>query len=479
MASFSPSPPIDLSAEKCLLGSLFHPLGADVVQDVLALMDPDDFADDAHKLLAAACLQVYQGGVSCDMVAVRDALGPNRLAKVGGQAVFADLIDALRESAPSGANALHYARIVRDKAIRRRAMTLGQDLLRQAADQSTHIRPSIESAARRTRILSGQVEELAADHAAIAPPGDDLVETMQATLARQEQGLSQTIALPWCRLSAETNALMPGTVTVLAGPSCVGKSYFTSWIAMSVHDADVAWSYLPLEDNAEKLAWRILGILAMDWRCTENATEGVLARQEALEEHQQTIEAISARVMENPRKSWVDGAGQRRVPDLPYKRVLRWIEQVCDRSRVVFIDPLSQIDFEGKSNKAQWQAEQDFIRQVLGVAAGTETSIVLVSHTVKRPGKAASVALSLEDIQGSARWNQLCHTALLLESHGRKTSNVYRPRGVTEETEHDRTVLIGKARNGRGTGVRLAYRMHTEAPAFDELGIITPTAKGD
>ena len=469
--------PADIQAERCLLGSLFRAMDPGQVQAVLAVLDPADFADERHQTLAGACLRVYAGGDSCDLLAVRDALGPVGMGKVERLGLLSDVVAELTQVAPSGANALYYARIVRDRAIRRRAVQAADDLRRAAHDQGTDVQAGIDAAARRVRILSGQASDLRTDAAAIASGGDEVLGTMRAALEEQEAGRMLTIPLPWDRLSSMTQALRPGTVCLLAGPACTGKSFFAATIAMGVHDAGADWRYLPLEDGRQEFAWRVLAMHARTFRCIDIDADGVAVRAEALEEHGTAVESVMSHVVENPRRTRTDASGKQRVPHLSHKDVLTWIEQACDVCRVVFVDPVSQIDFDG--GRQQWAHEQDFMRQVLGIAAGSAATVMLVTHTVKRPGKAASVPLSLEDIQGSAKFNQLCHTALLLESHGDRESMVLRARDYPVETEHDRTVLVGKARNGRGTGLRLAYRMSKEAPEFDELGIITPKAKGD
>ena len=74
---------------------------------------------------------------------------------------------------------------------------------------------------------------------------------------------------------------------------------------------------------------------------------------------------------------------------------------------------------------------------------------------------------------------RLAQTVLFLSSHDERLSMVYRARDVPVEADHDRTVFVGKARNSRGTGLRLAYRMDKESPHFEELGVIAPKQKGD
>ena len=139
-------------------------------------------------------------------------------------------------------------------------------------------------------------------------------------------------------------------------------------------------------------------------------------------------------------------------------------------ARVVFVDPISQIEFDGRGE--QWRAEADFVRKVLALACDSGGTLVLVAHTIKRPGKNASIPLSLEDVQGTAMIGRLCHTAVLLDAHENKTSSVHRAGGLWAEVEHNRTIIVAKARNGAGARQRIAFAQDSHAPIFTELGII-------
>ena len=282
---------------------------------------------------------------------------------------------------------------------------------------------------------------------------------------------------PWKRLSGLSHALRPGTVCILAGPPGTGKSFFTAHIALAVHAAEVPWRYLPLEDRRTDFKWRLLAMLAGDYRMIEDDAEGAAWRQENLERFAAALEDLTPHVCENPRAGCKDADGKTVVPALPFGAVLEWIGAACEQSaRVLFVDPISQIDFEGRE---PWKAEAEFIRKALALTADAGATLVLVAHTVKRGGKTAALPLTLEDVQGSAMIARLCHTALILDAHDPKTSAVYRTGGLREDVEHNRTVLVAKARHASGARQRVAFTQRSDAPAFEEHGIIAPRGSGD
>jgi RecA-family ATPase len=157
---------------------------------------------------------------------------------------------------------------------------------------------------------------------------------------------------------------------------------------------------------------------------------------------------------------------------LPYQAVLEWAGRALDSSRVVFIDPIAQIDF---GERQEWKGQADFMRQITGLSAHYESSIFLVAHTIKRGGKSGKTPLTGEEIQGAAEIKRLSHTVLLLDVHEEVESSVWREGKNRHFVTHDRTVIVDKARNGTGRGNRLAFEM--QGPAFREQGVIAPKEK--
>lgn len=99
-------------------------------------------------------------------------------------------------------------------------------------------------------------------------------------------------------------------------------------------------------------------------------------------------------------------------------------------------------------------------------------SVVLVTHPVK--------AVSFPDVTqlaGGAAYQRFAQTILWLESHPEKTNQVKTDCGTTE-IEHNRTLHLLKARNGRGQGVRLAFSFRSESLTLREEGIIVKKSKG-
>jgi hypothetical protein len=269
--------------------------------------------------------------------------------------------------------------------------------------------------------------------------------------------------------------MRPGTVCVLAGPPGVGKSYFVLTIARSIHEAGVSWRYLPLEDRGIDLKFRLLGLLAGTYETLDDLPETADRRAELLQEHGLALETFMPHIFENPRVGHKDARGKTIVPPLPYRVVLDWVNRAfADGCRIIFIDPLSQIDFSGRD---PWREESEFCRDLLGMSSDAGATVVLVAHTIKRLGAHARMPAILEDLQGSAAFGRLCQTVLILDAHDLEKRTVYRIGGLLEDVQSNRTLLIAKARNGAGTRQRVAFLQRADAPVFEELGVVAPAVK--
>jgi len=124
------APPISsVEAEMSLLGSLI--LSPPELDGVAPIVRADDFSDEAHANIFAALVKTYESSRSGDLVQLtQDLLDRGQLNDVGGP----DYLLRLADSVPTAVSAPHYARIVREKADRRRARALGLTLAHEAGN---------------------------------------------------------------------------------------------------------------------------------------------------------------------------------------------------------------------------------------------------------------------------------------------------------------------------------------------------------
>jgi len=97
-------------------------LSTNAVNEVLEILQPEDFYRSAHAVVFEAIQELNFKGHAVDPVVLLDHLVTNdRLDEVGG----AGAVHGLASAVPTAANAAHYARIVRDRALLRKLIDAG------------------------------------------------------------------------------------------------------------------------------------------------------------------------------------------------------------------------------------------------------------------------------------------------------------------------------------------------------------------
>jgi replicative DNA helicase len=142
-------PPNDLGAEQAVLGACMFRHQA--VDEVRALLVPEDFYRPAHETIYRAILALRGEDAPTDPIVLADfLLGRGDLNRVGGTSY----LHVLASAPPTVANASHYAEIVRRKADLRRLRENGIRTVQRAAEPGADpdaIRSTAEAELRAER----------------------------------------------------------------------------------------------------------------------------------------------------------------------------------------------------------------------------------------------------------------------------------------------------------------------------------------
>jgi replicative DNA helicase len=124
-------PPHDLGAEKAVLSSLL--LDPRAFHEVLAEIRVDDFYHPAHQILFGAMSSVHDSGRPVDLITLAEHLTlQKQLDAVGGPVALAEIADF----AATAANVAHHARIVRDKAVKRRLIGVATEIVQTGYEET-------------------------------------------------------------------------------------------------------------------------------------------------------------------------------------------------------------------------------------------------------------------------------------------------------------------------------------------------------
>lgn len=219
------TPPYSLEAEISVLGSML--LSADAIAEVSELVNPEDFYRGAHRTMFEAMCDLYDRGEPVDSVTLSDELQRRgKLTDVGGALTIADI----SAQVPTPANAIYYARIVNDRALKRRLIEAGTTLTRLGFDQEKTGVDAVDEAEACVFELAN--EQRGGD---FVPMRELLAEAFDL-IERLHDSDSSITGLPtgFTDFDELTSGLQPGQLIVLAARPAMGKSTLVTNILANV-----------------------------------------------------------------------------------------------------------------------------------------------------------------------------------------------------------------------------------------------------
>lgn len=406
-------------AEAALLGALLvDASGFDEAQDLLA---PPDFFKRAHQCIFDAMLQLSSVGAEIDPITVQHTLAPKDLAEVGKGYLF-----ALTDGVPRGSNVGHYARIVREYAIRRELDAYGQQVsaAAQAGDQSAEdlliasegVIDRLRGRAVRVEIQTPQVRANLA-----------FAQLEAISEGRGLRGVTTGLAA----LDGDLRGLHPGNLVIVAARPSQGKSCLGLTMAMAAAESTkLPALFFSLEMSAEELNLRELTMRAQvdGWRLTHGKL-----RDSEYPRVAQAIEGLRS--------------GNVHLIDSPALTVGK-IRVLARRARasvglsLVVVDYLQLLDDERHGGDSRTEAVGDISRSLKILARELNVPIVALSQLNRKPEERPDRRPRLADLRESGSLEQDADVVLLLYR-----PSVYFP-GKPECPDELAEIIIAKQRNG-------------------------------
>jgi len=244
------TPPQSLEMERALLGAML--LDGKAFPRIGHLIDATSFYRPAHGIIFSAMRELDSRYEAIDLVTVTEELKrEEKLEQIGGSVALADLAEAV----PSAANIEHYARIVHEKAVLRKLVSLGIESSNDA----------YEPAARADEVLEGlqsRLVDLIGDrrgqHSVSA--SDAMHQTMAyVEHMKSREGFLTGIGSGFDRLDDFTTGFSPGELVIVAARPSMGKTTLAMDMAKAAaakYDKPVA--IFSLEMEVRQLVMRML-----------------------------------------------------------------------------------------------------------------------------------------------------------------------------------------------------------------------------
>ncbi len=267
-------PPSDLNAEMALLGSAV--LMIECLDEIAPILRPDDFYDDANRIIYKHLHTLHESGRKFDDVLLTNSLrASGEYEAAGGGAYLSKIVNYV----PSAAHATYYAEIVRDHATRRAMIVAATNILSDSydaldstADLVSRSESAVFSVGDKCQALSGAVEINASVLLAL-----DGIEKRAA--GQSLRGVSTGFH----GLDNLTGGLQPGEVTILAGRTSMGKTAMALNIVRNVSEQQRVILF-SMEMDSLSMSERLLAMVAKcDLYRMRSGTIGAEGRQELIE----------------------------------------------------------------------------------------------------------------------------------------------------------------------------------------------------
>lgn len=275
-------PPHDIVAEQCLLASMM--LDKEVCDQVREIVRGEYFFQTDHQIVFDTISKLRAKNVSIDAVILRGALEKAGLLEdVGGTKYLADILSTV----PSAAHGVHYANIVREKAIARYTISVANEMIRDMyapTNPGDSYLPNVAKAeAKLSRIaLSGQVSDIF-----------QIGQAAKEFAAERRKGKPPFVKTGIDPIDVITGGLPVGGFVLIGGRPGAGKSQLCKQIMLNMSISDIRVGIVSVEESRSKIAGNMLSNLS-------NMRNKHIMTDELEEAELQTLEQYAEGMMDLP-----------------------------------------------------------------------------------------------------------------------------------------------------------------------------------
>lgn len=240
---FKRLPPQDLTAEQSVLGGML--LSERAITEVIEILEGLDFYRPAHETIYNTIASMAVRGERVDPITVTAELTKRGdINRVGGAAYLHSLV----QQVPTAANAEHYAEIVHEAAVRRRAieeLDRAAGLVRSGEGDLAEVLDLVRERVTRATEETGPrgSDETGWSFSDLTPVLDGTHKPAQPTVGARDDGIG---------------LFYPGRVNGIQGESEAGKSWVALISCLTEINRGNHVVYLDFEDSEEGVVSRLL-----------------------------------------------------------------------------------------------------------------------------------------------------------------------------------------------------------------------------
>ena len=434
-------PPQALDAEVAVVGAML--LDTTAVGAVSEILDDSAFYKGAHKKTFRAIIDLFSKEEAVDLVTVTQELKRQKaLDDVGGAAYLSQVLGSVATTA----NVRHHAKIVLEKAILRRLISVSTEVVQEAYDASGDAADILDRAEQvifeiaQTRV-----------HRDFVPMREILKHSFEVIQELYDKKQHVTgIASGFEDLDALTSGFQKADLVVIAGRPSMGKTAFALNVAAHTSiDGSTPTAIFSLEMGKEQLVQRML--------CSEARIDAHKLRTGYLaDKHWSSLTTAAGLLSEAA--IYIDDTPSMNVLEMRSKA--RRLKAEADIGLVI-VDYLQLMRGLGRPENRQ-QEISEISRSLKALAKELEVPVLALSQLSRavesRGGDRRPI---LSDLRESGAIEQDADVVMFIyraEQYERTPENIGRAE-----------VIIGKQRNGPTGTVHLAFQ--SECTRFDNLSM--------
>jgi replicative DNA helicase len=423
-------PPQNLEAEESVLGAmLLSPTAVGTVTEILAA---SDFYRESHAKVFRAALGLWSKGEPVDAITLANELEERgQLEEIGGQARVAELAALV----PSTSNVEHYARIVKETAMLRGLVRVGQEITRLGQERQGEVVDLVDRAEQMVFELGTQREKSDFSHIESL-----LKESFERITQLYEAGAEITgVPSGYRELDLLTSGFQPGNLIILAARPSMGKSALGLCVAANLavrHEIPVA--LFTLEMSKSEVTQRMM--------CSEAKVESQRLRTGRLApDDWPRLTAACDRLMKAP--IYVDDAGSTTIMEVRSKA--RRLKSKEPALGLIIVDYL-QLMTSGATAENRVQEVSQISRALKILARDLDVPILAMSQLSRAVEQRHDKRPILSDLRESGS----------LEQDSDLVFFVYRDEyylGEESDQQGLAEVILAKHRNGPTGLVKLSF----------------------
>lgn len=242
--------PKNLEAEMCVLGCAY--MSSSALEKVCDELSSDMFYDKRNSVIYDALSELKKRNEKIDSTILKNEIEKNTpINSVGGVEYLSDVID----SVVSASNIDSYIKIVREKALRRKLITVCEDIEKNARVEDQDMNDLIESAEKKLFTVTK------ARKAGEFRTSREVLKSAISQLETLSKNDSDVTGVPtgFYDFDKLTSGLHPNELIIIAARPAMGKTAFALNIAVNAALAtNKAVAIFNLEMGAEQLMFRML-----------------------------------------------------------------------------------------------------------------------------------------------------------------------------------------------------------------------------